>query len=233
MAQALAAWLARGGGRARERLLRGDGRPVPDAESDAPAGRGAVLHLVCPLRDVDLRSLRRSPPSISGATPGSKSYNDGADWVRDPDGGLQWRRRSWRAIGLPVLARWVGRKGGARNLPDSGRPGAAVVSVDPRSTLASRIDGRGGSGLGVDPVYARLDPVERGAGREGGRLYGPLHPFTIVTPQLLAATILGLAVKSLFAGAAIWALALGGVLFLIAALSSLAVSDPAAAGAPD
>ena len=48
----------------------------------------------------------------------------------------------------------------------------------------------------------------------------------IVVPQLLAATILGLTLKNLFDGQAIWALVLGGVSFFIAAACSLLVTEP-------
>jgi maltose/moltooligosaccharide transporter len=45
----------------------------------------------------------------------------------------------------------------------------------------------------------------------------------IVAPQLVAATILGAVLKTLFADQAAWALVLGGVSFLIAAGLSLMV----------
>jgi maltose/moltooligosaccharide transporter len=50
-----------------------------------------------------------------------------------------------------------------------------------------------------------------------------------VVPQLLAATILGLVLKSLFDGQAIMALVIGGVSFFIAAAVSLGVTEPGAA----
>lgn len=47
----------------------------------------------------------------------------------------------------------------------------------------------------------------------------------IVVPQLVAATILGAVLKTFFADQAIWALAIGGVSFLIAAAMSLRVRE--------
>lgn len=49
--------------------------------------------------------------------------------------------------------------------------------------------------------------------------------FFIVIPQLLAASILGFFVKSLFGGEAIYALVLGGISMIIAAVMVLFVED--------
>ena len=64
-------------------------------------------------------------------------------------------------------------------------------------------------------------------GRKMGVYMGIFNIF-IVVPQLLAATILGLMLKSLFDGQAIWAPVLGGVSFFIAAACSLKVPEPKA-----
>jgi maltose/moltooligosaccharide transporter len=50
--------------------------------------------------------------------------------------------------------------------------------------------------------------------------------FFIVIPQLLAATVLGLLLKTFFGGQAIYALVLGAASFLIAAVAVFAVNDP-------
>ncbi len=47
----------------------------------------------------------------------------------------------------------------------------------------------------------------------------------IVVPQLLAATVLGLILRSLFDGQAIWALVLGAASFVLAAISALLVRE--------
>jgi len=49
----------------------------------------------------------------------------------------------------------------------------------------------------------------------------------IVAPQLVAATVLGVLLKTFFNGEAIYALALGGASWLIAALCTLRVKDQA------
>ena len=49
--------------------------------------------------------------------------------------------------------------------------------------------------------------------------------FFIVIPQILAASLLGLIVRELFAGETIYALVCGGVLMFIAALTTLWVED--------
>jgi maltose/moltooligosaccharide transporter len=55
--------------------------------------------------------------------------------------------------------------------------------------------------------------------------------FFIVIPQLVAASVLGFALKHLFGGAPIYALALGGACFLLAGLLVLRVPDRSAAPA--
>ena len=61
-------------------------------------------------------------------------------------------------------------------------------------------------------------------GRKMGVYMGVFNIF-IVVPQLLAATVLGLILRSLFGGQAIWALVLGGASFSLAAISALMVKE--------
>ena len=56
-------------------------------------------------------------------------------------------------------------------------------------------------------------------------LYIGIFNFFIVIPQILAASVLGIAVSGLFDGQAIYALVLGGVFLIIAALATLKVND--------
>ena len=60
--------------------------------------------------------------------------------------------------------------------------------------------------------------------RKMGVYMGVFNIF-IVVPQLLAATVLGLILKTLFDGQAIWALVLGAVSFVLAAASALMVKE--------
>jgi maltose/moltooligosaccharide transporter len=57
-------------------------------------------------------------------------------------------------------------------------------------------------------------------------LYMGIFNFFIVIPQLVAASVLGLLLKWLFAGAPIYALAIGGVSFLISGVLVLRVAEP-------
>jgi maltose/moltooligosaccharide transporter len=57
-------------------------------------------------------------------------------------------------------------------------------------------------------------------------LYMGIFNFFIVIPQLVAASILGLVLKGVFGGAPIYALAVGGVSFLIAGFLVLRVAEP-------
>ena len=61
-------------------------------------------------------------------------------------------------------------------------------------------------------------------GRKMGVYMGVFNIF-IVVPQLLAATVLGLILRSLFDGQAIWALVLGAASFVLAAISALRVRE--------
>ena len=56
-------------------------------------------------------------------------------------------------------------------------------------------------------------------------VYMGIFNFFIVIPQILAATILGFMVKSLFNGDSIYALLLGGISLLVAAVLILFVKD--------
>jgi maltose/moltooligosaccharide transporter len=58
-------------------------------------------------------------------------------------------------------------------------------------------------------------------------VYMGMFNFFIVIPQLLAATVLGLMVRTFFDGEAIYALVLGAGSMFVAAVTVLAVTDPA------
>jgi len=55
--------------------------------------------------------------------------------------------------------------------------------------------------------------------------YMGVFNFFIVIPQIVAAAILGFVIGRYFGGEAIWALAIGGASFVIAALLTLRVED--------
>jgi maltose/moltooligosaccharide transporter len=59
-------------------------------------------------------------------------------------------------------------------------------------------------------------------------VYMGIFNFFIVIPQLLAASVLGMLLKTFFHSQPIWALALGGGSLLIAGLFTLRVREPQA-----
>jgi maltose/moltooligosaccharide transporter len=61
-------------------------------------------------------------------------------------------------------------------------------------------------------------------------LYMGIFNFFIVIPQILAATVLGLLVRTVFGGEAIYAVVTGGVLLFLAGLVTLRVDDRDAEG---
>lgn len=162
------------------------------------------------------------------ATAASPAYNEGADWV----GVLMAAYNGVAALAafaLPALTRGLGRKGAYALCLALG--GAGLLSFplihDPRMLIISMV------GVGVawasilSTPYSILSSAVP-AGKMG--VYMGIFNFTIVTPQLLAATVLGLVLKVFLGGQAIWALTLGGVCLIVAAVASLGVDDPA--GAP-
>jgi len=160
-----------------------------------------------------------------GAAPGSAAYNDGADWV----GVLMAAYNGVAALAaftLPVLARRIGRRGAHMICLALGGLGLLSFPLiyDPRWLLASMV------GVGVAWASILSTPysiLSSAVPPEKMGVYMGIFNFTVVTPQLLAATVLGLAVKTLFGGQAIWALVLGGACLMAAALATLTVDDPA------
>jgi maltose/moltooligosaccharide transporter len=159
------------------------------------------------------------------ATPGTAAYNEGADWV-----GVLMAAYSGvaalAAFALPALAERMGRKGAHALCLALG--GAGMLSFplmhDPRLLIASMI------GVGIAWASILSTPysiLSSAVPAEKMGVYMGIFNFTIVTPQLLAATVLGLVLKTFLGGQAIWALALGGVCLVVAAAASLMVDDPA------
>jgi maltose/moltooligosaccharide transporter len=60
-------------------------------------------------------------------------------------------------------------------------------------------------------------------------IYMGIFNFFIVIPQLVAASVLGVVLKTLFGGEPIYALVLGGASFLVAGLMALRVPEPTVA----
>jgi maltose/moltooligosaccharide transporter len=159
------------------------------------------------------------------AAPGSAAYDAGADWV----GVLMAAYNGVAAVvalALPALATRLGRPRAHALCLTLGGLGllSFLVISDARWLAVSMV------GVGVAWASILSTPysiLSSAAPAEKLGVYMGIFNITIVTPQLLAATILGLVLKTFFGGQAIWALALGGASLLVAAAASLAVEDPA------
>lgn len=153
----------------------------------------------------------------------SQLYNDGADWVTvlfAVYNGVA----AIVAFGLPILARHTSRKTTHFISLLSGGIGLAsmILFKDPTLLILPMI----GVGIAWSSIlsmpYAILT-CHLPAQKMG--VYMGIFNFFIVLPQILAATILGFLVKSLFGGDAIYALIIGGVSMIIAAVMVLFVDD--------
>ena len=160
----------------------------------------------------------------------SKAYNEGADLV-----GLLFGVyngvAALAAFAIPPVAARIGRRGTHMLALGAGGAGlfGFILIRDPALLWLPMI----GVGIAWASIlsipYAMLSgvlpPHKLG-------IYMGIFNIFIVLPQLLAATILGVLLKSLFGGAAIAALGLGGASLWLAALAMIAVPDTAPAVEP-
>ena len=156
------------------------------------------------------------------------AYNDGADWV-----GVLFAVyngvAALAALLLTPLASRLGRRGAHMLCLSLG--GAGLVSFvfidDPRWLILPMI----GVGFAWSSILAMPYAMLVGAlpaSKMG--LYMGIFNFFIVIPQILAATVLGLLVRTVFEGEAIYAVVTGGVLLFLAGLVTLRVDDRDAEG---
>jgi maltose/moltooligosaccharide transporter len=153
----------------------------------------------------------------------SATYNEGANWV----GVLFAAYNGFAALAallIPVLAARIGRR--QTHLLNLVLGGAGLLSFlvidDPRLLLLSMV----GVGIAWASIlslpYAMLSgavpPAKMG-------VYMGIFNFFIVIPQILAASVLGVMVRALFGGEPLWALAVGGVLLVLAGFATLRVDD--------
>jgi maltose/moltooligosaccharide transporter len=160
-----------------------------------------------------------------GATdPHSEAYNTGANWVDL----LFATYNGLAAVAAAVIPLMV-RKFGIRwtHLVNLWLGAAALISFlvirDHHWLLLSMV-GVGFAWASILSLpYALLsDSVP--AAKMG--VYMGIFNFFIVIPQLVAASVLGVVLKTLFADMPIYALVLGGVSFLVAGLMALRVPEP-------
>jgi maltose/moltooligosaccharide transporter len=153
--------------------------------------------------------------------PTSAAYNAGADWV----GILFAAYNGFAALAaflIPLLAGRVGRR--RAHLINLMIGGVGLLSIgfihDPTLLLLSM------AGVGVawasilSLPYALLSSA---VPHHKMGVYMGIFNFFIVIPQLTAASLLGLALRGLFGGEAIYALAIGGVSWFIAGAATLLV----------
>ncbi len=153
----------------------------------------------------------------------SAAYNDGADWV-----GVLFATyngvAALAALLLTPLATRLGRRGAHMLCLSLGGLGlfSFVFIDDPRWLILPMI----GVGFAWSSILAMPYAMLAGAlpsSKMG--VYMGMFNFFIVIPQILAATLLGLLVRWVFDGEAIYALMTGGVLLFLAAFATLRVDD--------
>jgi maltose/moltooligosaccharide transporter len=161
---------------------------------------------------------------IYGTTdPTSALYNEGANWV-----GVAFAAYNGVAaivaFGIPVLAKRTSRKIAHIVCLLCGAAGLLSILLiqDPRLLLASMI----GVGIAWASILSMPYAILTGSlppSKMG--YYMGVFNFFIVIPQIVAAAILGFVIGRFFGGEAIWALAIGGASYVIAALLTLRVED--------
>ncbi|MBN2891493.1 MAG: MFS transporter [Bacteroidales bacterium] len=162
--------------------------------------------------------------NVFGATdPTTKAYNDGADWV-----GVCFAVYNGAAAILAFLLMFLAKKTNRKTTHAISLFVGSIsfISIffikDPNLLLVSFV----GIGLVWASILAMPYAILTGSlpSKKMGTYMG-IFNFFIVIPQILAASILGFFVKNLFNEKAIYALLLGGVSFMIAAISVLFVED--------
>ena len=165
----------------------------------------------------------------------SAAYNDGANWV-----GVLFAAyngfAALAAIAIPPMVQRLGLR--LSHLVNLWIGAAALISFafihDPDWLMLSMV----GVGIAWASIlslpYALLSDALP-AQKMG--VYMGIFNFFIVVPQLLAASVLGVLLKTFFANQPIYALVIGGVSFLLAGAAVMRVAEPrlqreAAVGAP-
>ncbi len=156
----------------------------------------------------------------------SAAYNEGANWV-----GVLFAAYNGFAALAAIVIPWMASKLGLRwsHLVNLWIGAAALISFhfirDPDWLLLSMV-GVGFAWASILSLpYALL--CDALPARKMG-VYMGIFNFFIVIPQLLAASVLGVLLKTFFGNEPIWALVIGGVSFIVAGLCVLRVSEPRA-----
>jgi maltose/moltooligosaccharide transporter len=162
--------------------------------------------------------------------PQSALYNEGANWV-----GVLFATYNGFAVLAAIVIPWMVRRVGLRvshliNLALGSVGLASFLLIDDPQWLVLSMVGVGFAWASIVSLpYALLaDSVP--ADKMG--VYMGIFNLFIVIPQLLAATLLGLLLRTLFGSQPIYALVIGGVSLLIAGLCVLRVEEPIVEAAP-
>ena len=154
----------------------------------------------------------------------TEAYNEGANLVSGMFGWYNLFAAAFGLVLLPFLARLTNRKITHSIALVVGGLGLASIMIlsNPQHMLFSMI----GIGLAWASILAMPYAILTGSlpSHKMG-VYMGIFNFFIVIPQILAATILGFMVKSLFGGDSIYALLTGGISMLVAAVLILFVKD--------
>ncbi len=158
----------------------------------------------------------------------SAAYQDGADWW-SLMGSVRNGLAAAAALGFVMIAARIDRtRLHAVNLLLGAAGFAAMLLVrDPALLWVPQI------GLGIAWASIVSLPYAILAGcvpQEKMGIYMGVFNIFIVVPQLLAATLLGFLVTNLFGGEPIWAMAISGTSFVLAALATMFVADGTRAG---
>nr|WP_295108499.1 MFS transporter [uncultured Caulobacter sp.] len=153
----------------------------------------------------------------------SKAYNDGADWV-----GVLFAIyngvAALAALVIPLMVQATSRRISHAACLVLGALGllSFLLIREPGMLWIGMV----GVGFAWSSILSTPYSILAGAlpARKMG-VYMGIFNFFIVIPQLLAATVLGLLLKTFFGGEAIYALVLGAVAFVIAAAATFAVGD--------
>ena len=152
------------------------------------------------------------------------AYNEGANLVSGMFGWYNLFAAAFGLVLLPFLAKLTNRKITHAIALVVGGLGLASIMIlsNPQHMIFSMI----GIGLAWASILSMPYAILTGslpAHKMG--VYMGIFNFFIVIPQILAATILGIMVKSLFGGDSIYALLTGGISMMVAAVLILFVKD--------
>jgi maltose/moltooligosaccharide transporter len=158
------------------------------------------------------------------ADPTTVAYNEGANLVSGMFGWYNLFAAAFGLVLLPFMAKLTNRKITHAIALIVGGVGLASILIlnNPQHMIFSMI----GIGLAWASILAMPYAILTGSlpSHKMG-VYMGIFNFFIVIPQILAATILGFMVKSLFGGDSIYALLAGGISMVVAAVLILFVKD--------